>query len=98
MTLGPGRPGRRRWPALRPAIPDDQLNDPTPCPGTDVAGMLAHVLGLSVAFRDAARESGGTDHLHPAWAGHAAPGLAGTAAACGSVSSWRRGATRSLGG
>lgn len=38
------------------AIPEDQLNDPTPCPGIDVRGMLAHVLGLSVGFRDAARK------------------------------------------
>ncbi|HZA32058.1 MAG TPA: TIGR03086 family metal-binding protein [Propionibacteriaceae bacterium] len=37
-------------------ISDDQLDDPTPCPGIDVRGMLAHVLGLSVSFRDAAHK------------------------------------------
>jgi uncharacterized protein (TIGR03086 family) len=41
------------------AIGDDQLTDPTPCPGIDVRGMLAHVLGLSVGFRDAARKVAG---------------------------------------
>ena len=38
------------------AIRDDQLDDPTPCPDIHVRGMLAHVLGLSVGFRDAARK------------------------------------------
>lgn len=37
-------------------ITDDQLTAATPCAGTDVATMLAHVHGLSVAFRDAARK------------------------------------------
>jgi len=36
-------------------ITDDQLTATTPCEG-DVATMLAHVHGLSVAFRDAARK------------------------------------------
>jgi uncharacterized protein (TIGR03086 family) len=33
------------------AVRDDQLTDPTPCVGTSVAGMLDHVVGLTVAFR-----------------------------------------------
>ena len=40
-------------------ISDDQLDDPTPCPGIDVRGMLAHVLGLSISFRDAAHKAEG---------------------------------------
>jgi len=40
-------------------ITDDQLDAPTPCPGTSVANLLAHVLGLSIAFRDAARKVDG---------------------------------------
>jgi hypothetical protein len=40
-------------------ITDDQLTAATPCEGMDVATMLAHVQGLSVAFRDAARKVAG---------------------------------------
>jgi len=32
-------------------VRDDQLADPTPCSGTSVAGMLDHLVGLTVAFR-----------------------------------------------
>ncbi|SHN69546.1 TIGR03086 family protein [Geodermatophilus obscurus] len=55
-------------------IRDDQLGDPTPCTGTSVAGLLAHVVGLTTAFRMAAentRVSGGPsaspDDLPPDW-------------------------------
>ena len=41
---------------LADGVTDDQLSGPTPCPGTDVGSMLAHVIGLSVAFADAARK------------------------------------------
>lgn len=46
---------------------DDQLSLPTPCPGTDVASLLAHVVGLSIAFRDgAAKIIGPTTTTAPA--------------------------------
>ncbi|HEV7211079.1 MAG TPA: TIGR03086 family metal-binding protein [Blastococcus sp.] len=32
-------------------VRDDQLTDPTPCTGTSVAGMLDHLVGLTLAFR-----------------------------------------------
>src|SRR3712207_565049 len=55
-------------------IRDDQLGDPTPCAGTPVAGLLAHVVGLTTAFRMAAEKtplSGGpsasADDLPPDW-------------------------------
>jgi uncharacterized protein (TIGR03086 family) len=55
-------------------IRDDQLDDPTPCDGTPVAGLLAHVVGLTTAFRMAAEKtpvSGGPsaspDDLPPDW-------------------------------
>ena len=38
-------------------IRDDQLGDPTPCAGTSVAGLLAHVVGLTTAFRMAAEKT-----------------------------------------
>ena len=31
-------------------VRDDQLTDPTPCPGTSVAGMLDHLVGLTLAL------------------------------------------------
>lgn len=46
-------------------ITDEQLTAATPCAGTDVAAMLAHVQGLSVAFRDAARKVDGTTTSTP---------------------------------
>jgi uncharacterized protein (TIGR03086 family) len=38
------------------AVRDDQLSGPTPCTGTTVAGLLDHLLGLTLAFRLAARK------------------------------------------
>jgi uncharacterized protein (TIGR03086 family) len=37
-------------------IRDDQLADPTPCQGTSVAGMLDHLVGLTLAFRCSAEK------------------------------------------
>ena len=55
-------------------IRDDQLGDPTPCAGTPVAGLLAHVVGLTTAFRMAAEKtpvagvpSALPDDLPPDW-------------------------------
>ena len=39
-------------------VTDDQLSGPTPCAGTTVAGLLAHVQHLALAFRDAADKAG----------------------------------------
>lgn len=38
-------------------VRDDQLDDPTPCTGTSVAGMLDHLVGLTTAFRMAAEKT-----------------------------------------
>jgi uncharacterized protein (TIGR03086 family) len=38
------------------AVRDDQLADPTPCADTPVAGLLDHLLGLTLAFRLAAEK------------------------------------------
>jgi uncharacterized protein (TIGR03086 family) len=40
-------------------IREEQLAEPTPCDRTNVADMLSHVHGLSMAFRDAAAKSSG---------------------------------------
>ncbi|MGY1987885.1 TIGR03086 family metal-binding protein [Blastococcus sp. SYSU DS0669] len=38
-------------------VRDDQLGDPTPCPGMPVAGLLDHLLGLALAFCLAAEKA-----------------------------------------
>ncbi|MGY2065584.1 TIGR03086 family metal-binding protein [Blastococcus sp. SYSU DS0619] len=38
-------------------VRDDQLDDPTPCAGTPVAGLLSHLAGLTLAFRLAAEKT-----------------------------------------
>jgi uncharacterized protein (TIGR03086 family) len=61
-------------------VTDAQLSAPTPCEGTPVAAMLDHLMGLTVAFRNAATKStapAGPDapgrspasasHLDPDW-------------------------------
>jgi uncharacterized protein (TIGR03086 family) len=55
-------------------VRDDQLTDPTPCADTSVAGLLDHLVGLTVAFRMGAEKSplaGGpsasADDLAPDW-------------------------------
>ncbi|MGW6972688.1 TIGR03086 family metal-binding protein [Streptomyces sp. NPDC054952] len=42
--------------ALAECVPDARLPDRTPCPDYTVGDLLGHLLGLSVAFRDAARK------------------------------------------
>lgn len=39
-------------------VSDDQLGGPTPCAGTTVRGLLAHLQGLALAFRDAGEKAG----------------------------------------
>ncbi|MFI1655199.1 TIGR03086 family metal-binding protein [Streptomyces sp. NPDC020472] len=50
---------------LAEGIDDDRLDDPTPCPEYAVREVLAHVAGLSVAFRDAARKHVGPTTATP---------------------------------
>ncbi|SDL82562.1 TIGR03086 family metal-binding protein [Streptomyces wuyuanensis] len=44
---------------LAAGVTDAGLGEPTPCPKYAVRELLAHVLGLSAAFRDAARKDFG---------------------------------------
>ncbi|WP_336116482.1 TIGR03086 family metal-binding protein [Streptomyces sp. PTD9-10] len=41
---------------LAESVTDEQLPGPTPCPDLAVRNLLGHLLGLSAAFRDAARK------------------------------------------
>ncbi|MFE6334111.1 TIGR03086 family metal-binding protein [Streptomyces sp. NPDC057798] len=42
---------------LAEGVTDEQLTGPTPCPDLRVRNLLGHLLGLSVAFRDAGRKN-----------------------------------------
>ncbi|MFD5618691.1 TIGR03086 family metal-binding protein [Streptomyces yangpuensis] len=56
-------------------VPDAGLAGPTPCPEYTVGGMLGHLMGLAVAFRDAARKDlGPTTDTAPDPAGVSLPG------------------------
>jgi len=55
-------------------VRDQQLGDPTPCEGTTVAGLLDHLVGLTLAFRMGAEKqppAGGpqasAENLVPDW-------------------------------
>ncbi len=52
-------PTTDRTRAVAAAVRDDQLDATTPMPGTSVRELLNHLLGLTVAFRDAARKIDG---------------------------------------
>ncbi|WP_330241392.1 TIGR03086 family metal-binding protein [Streptomyces sp. NBC_00525] len=49
-------PAARRITAQLDAVDDSALGAATPCPGVTVGALLAHVEGLALAFRDAARK------------------------------------------
>ncbi|MER7956257.1 TIGR03086 family metal-binding protein [Streptomyces sp. NPDC096030] len=52
-------PAAQRVARLAEGIGDERLGDPTPCPEYAVREILAHLAGLSAAFRDAARKQFG---------------------------------------
>ncbi|MEU2183248.1 TIGR03086 family metal-binding protein [Streptomyces thermolilacinus] len=52
-------PAARRVAGLLDRIDDRQLERPTPCPDYAVRELLAHIGGLALAFRDAARKAFG---------------------------------------
>lgn len=59
-------PAARQIAGMLDAIDDTRLSGPTPCPDVTVGALLAHVEGLAVAFRDAARkELGATTDTAP---------------------------------
>ncbi|MFD1858454.1 TIGR03086 family protein [Aeromicrobium camelliae] len=54
-----------RTSAVACAVADEQLNAPTPSPEVDVTRLIHHLLGLSIAFRDAARKVRGPTTATP---------------------------------
>ncbi|MEV8225733.1 TIGR03086 family metal-binding protein [Streptomyces sp. NPDC079167] len=52
-------PAARLIQELIRAVDDRQLDGPTPCPDYAVRELLGHLLGLTVAFRDAAHKKSG---------------------------------------
>jgi len=60
-------PQAREVAALLEGVRDDGLDAPTPCTSWTVGGLLDHLLGLTVAFRDAADKNlGETTGVPPA--------------------------------
>lgn len=73
LDLGPAA---REVIGLLDGVTDAQLARPTPCAGTSVAKMLDHLMGLSLAFTQAARKTNegasappepSADGLDPEW-------------------------------
>jgi hypothetical protein len=56
MTIIDLEPAAREVTRLLDGVRDDQLADPTPCTGSEVATMLDHFMGLAAAFTWAARK------------------------------------------
>lgn len=86
-------PAARRITAQLDAVDDAALGAATPCPGVTVGALLAHVEGLAVAFRDAARKDLGatTDNAPSVESGVLEPGWRTTlpAALDEMVAAWR---------
>lgn len=59
-------PAARSLAAVVDRIADDQLDDATPCADTTVGDLLAHVVGLSEAFRQAATKESAGNSAPPA--------------------------------
>jgi Mycothiol maleylpyruvate isomerase N-terminal domain len=51
-------PPARELIALAEGVTDDMLQAPTPCGDYTVADLLGHVMGLTIAFRDAGAKAG----------------------------------------
>jgi uncharacterized protein (TIGR03086 family) len=76
MTTIPDlEPAARQLITLAAGVADDMLQAPTPCGDYTVADLLAHAMGLTIAFRDAADNKGspaqdaepGRVALDPGW-------------------------------
>ncbi len=72
-------PPARQLITLAAGVTDDMLKEPTPCGDYTVADLLAHVMGLTVAFRDAAGKAGSAGPGCGARPGRARRRLAGPA-------------------
>ena len=97
MTTIPDlEPAARQLITLAAGVTDDMLQAPTPCGDYTVADLLAHAMGLTIAFRDAADKKGSPAQdgvpsrvaLDPGWR-EALPGqLQAMAAAWHSPQAW----------
>ena len=56
MTVDLG-PASRRMADLIDQVPDDLLDQPTPCPAYTLGDLLDHVSGFALAFTSAARKA-----------------------------------------
>jgi uncharacterized protein (TIGR03086 family) len=91
-------PAARRVGALVGDVRDDELGQPTPCPGMTVGDLIDHIGTLSAAFtataqkrtagRGATPRAPSADHLGTGWRDHVGRELATLAAAWREPSAW----------
>ncbi len=101
VDLGPAAHGVA---TVAGAVTDDDLDRPTPCPEYAVRDLVAHLLGLSLAFRDAGAKAGastqdsapGPAPLEDAWRALLPERLTALVAAWRSPDAWE-GTTRAGG-
>lgn len=70
------RPAVRRTIDVATSVADDQLDQPTPCPGSSVGDLIDHLGTFALAFTDAARKdtAGRTSPPPPPTAANLEPG------------------------
>jgi uncharacterized protein (TIGR03086 family) len=98
MALIDLEPATRRLAAVVAAVPDEALDQPTPCPSYAVGDLLDHIGGLTMAFTAAARKdfaelgdqapSGDASRLGDDWRTRIPRGLTALAEAWREPSAW----------
>lgn len=90
-------PATRRLASVLERLTDDELADPTPCPGTSVGDLVDHLSVFAISFTGSARKESprvvdvplpDAANLGPGWRGRVAAELTVLAAAWREPSAW----------